>query len=171
MKPTTETVKDGTSGLARCLRSVAPFVDRFVLAKLGLRTAMICQALGDAHFRGGRYAEARRAFAQIAALGEATPLSEAKLGACEVHLGLTREGIQRIEQAVAGAPAFCELYDILIAAALMGGDTLLAARTLGARVRLGQLSKVQYQLADAIEARLRELQRGLRPQLREMHCR
>ena len=127
-------------------------------ANLGLRSGVLYQAAGDVHFQAGQYAEARQAYMEVAALGEASPLSEARLGAAEVRLGMTLEGIRRMQQAVASAPAFSELYDILTAGALLGGDLLLAAKTLEARVRMGNLSQDQFHLADLVQARLFDYQ-------------
>jgi hypothetical protein len=129
---------------------------------LGLRNAVFYQTLGDAHFHAGRYGEARNAYAQVAALGEASPLSEAKCGACEVHFGSVAEGIARMKKAVSDAPQFGELYDMLAAGALLGGDVELAARTAEARLRLGNLTEFHVQLAAVVQAQLKarqELQR------------
>ncbi len=124
-------------------------------AGLGLRNAVLFQTLGDAHFHAGRHGEAREAYAQVAALGEESPLSEAKRGACEVHLGLAAEGIGRMKKAVSDAPEFGELYDILAASALLGGDLELAARTADARLRLGHLTEFHVQLAALLQAQLK----------------
>jgi tetratricopeptide (TPR) repeat protein len=123
-------------------------------AALGLRNAVFYHAVGDAHFQAARYAEARESYAQVAVLGEASPLSDAKLGACEVHLGLVAEGIQRMRQAVASAPAFAELYDILAAGALLGGDLKLAGDTLEARLRLGETTEFHARLTAILQARM-----------------
>lgn len=127
-------------------------------ANLGMRTAVYYQAMGDAQFHACRYAEAREAYMQVAALGEASPLSEAKQGASEVHLGLVQEGIRRMKQAVDDAPAFSELYDILATGALLGGDFELAARTAEARLRMGNTTEFHFQLASLLQAQLRERQ-------------
>jgi len=131
-------------------------------ASLGLRNAVFYQTLGDAHFHAGRYGEALTAYAQVAALGEASPLSEAKLGACEVHLGLLAEGIGRMKQAVSDAPNFGELYDMLAAGALLGGDVELAAQTADARLSLGNLTEFHVQLAAVLQAQLREHEKAQR---------
>ena len=123
-------------------------------AGLGLRNAVYYQALGDANFHAGRYAEARAAYAEMAALGEGSPLSEAKQGASEVHLGAVDSGIRRMRQAVASAPAFAELYDILATGALLGGDVELAAQTAQARLRMGKTTEFHAQLAALLEAQL-----------------
>lgn len=125
-------------------------------ASLGLKTAVLYQVLGDAHFHAGRHAQARQAYLQVAELGEASPLSEAKLGASEVHLGLTAEGIRRMQQAVANAPGFCELYDILASGALLGGDVALAAKTVEARLHMGQVTEFHFRLAAMVQAVLRD---------------
>jgi tetratricopeptide (TPR) repeat protein len=121
---------------------------------LGLRNAVFYQALGDAHFHAGRYAEARAAYAQVAGLGEDSPLSAAKMGASEVHLGSARQGIERMQRAVASAPGFPELYDILAAGALLGGDVELAAQTAQARLRIGRPTEFHMRLAAVLEAQL-----------------
>jgi predicted Zn-dependent protease len=121
-------------------------------AELGMRNAVFYQALGDAHFHAGRYAEARQAYTQVAGLGESSPLTEAKQGAAEVHLGAAAEGIRRMRQAVADAPAFGELYDILAAGALLGGDVELAAQTAEARLRVGKPTEFHFQLAALLQA-------------------
>ena len=127
-------------------------------AALGLRNALYYQALGDAHFHANRYAEARDAYTQVALLGEQSPLTEAKLGAAEVHLGSVNEGIQRMQQAIADAPAFSELYDILAAGALLGGNLELAAKTAQARLEMGKLSEFHVQLAALLQAQLLQQQ-------------
>jgi hypothetical protein len=123
-------------------------------ASLGMRNAVFYQALGDAHFHAGHYAEARDAYAQLAALGESSPLSDAKLGASEVHLGSAQEGIRRMQRAVASAPAFGELYDILAAGALLGGNVQLAAKTAEERLSIGKTTKFHIQLAALLQAQL-----------------
>lgn len=125
-------------------------------ARLGMRNALFYQAAGDAYFHGGRYAEACAAYTQVAALGEDSPLSEAKRGAAEVHLGRTKEGIERMRQAVASAPAFSELYDILATGALLGGDWKLAAETTAARMRMGKTTEFHEQLASILQTHMNE---------------
>lgn len=127
-------------------------------AHLGLRNAVLYQALGDAHFHAGRYAESREAYTQVAALGESSPLCEAKLGASEVHLGSVPEGIRRMQRAVDSAPAFGELYDILAAGALLGGDLSLAVKTAEGRLRVGKPTAYHFQLAAMLQAQLRQRQ-------------
>jgi tetratricopeptide (TPR) repeat protein len=122
-------------------------------AGLGLRNAAFFQTLGDACFHSGSYNDARNAYAAATQNGEAAPLAVAKLGASEVHLGLTAQGLCRIEEAIAGDPGFPELYDILAAAALLAGDLPLAARTARSRIALGNTSEFHTRLADLIEAR------------------
>lgn len=125
-------------------------------ANLGMRNALFYQAAGDAYFHGGRYAESCAAYAQVAAMGEDSPLSEAKRGASEVHLGRGQEGIGRMRRAVASAPAFSELYDILATGALLGGDVELAAETATARLRMGNTTEFHEQLAAVLRAQLEQ---------------
>ena len=119
-----------------------------------MRNALFYQTLGDALFHARKYAEAGAAYMQVAALGETSPLSEAKLGACEVHLGSAKRGIHRMRQAVASAPSFAELYDILATGALLAGDIGLAAETTEARLKLGHPTELHTQLATLLQNQL-----------------
>jgi predicted Zn-dependent protease len=121
-------------------------------AELGLRNSIFWQALGDAYFHAGRYADARAAYLAATQQSEAAPLSLAKLGAAEVHLGLTHQGLRRMEDAIATDPGFPELYDILAAAALLAGDLRLAAQTSEARLRMGETTEFHTRLAALIDA-------------------
>lgn len=123
-------------------------------ASLGLRNAVFCQTLGDAYFHAGRYAEASAAYTAATRQGDAAPLAVAKLGASEVHLGLIRQGLRRIENAIATDPAFSELYDILSAAALLAGDLPLAARTNETRLRMGETTEFHARLAALLHAQI-----------------
>lgn len=123
-------------------------------ARLGMQNAVWYQAVGDAHFHAGRFEDARKAYVHLKPLGESSPLSEAKLGACEVHLGMKEDGLTRMRSAVAGAPAFAELYDILAAGALLAGDIILAAQTTIARIQMGNATDFHLQLATALDKQL-----------------
>ena len=120
-------------------------------ASLGLKNSLFYQTLGDAHFHARRYNEAAAAYRRASALGEVSPLTEAKLGACEVNLGEALAGLRRMEQAVADAPAFAELYDILAAGALRAGNVELSAQTLQARLRMGNPTDFHTQLAAVLK--------------------
>ncbi len=124
-------------------------------AALGNRNELFYQTLGDAHFHARRYAEARSAYQQVANMGEGSPLSEAKLGACDVHLGSVEQGIARMRKAVAEAPAFGELYDILAAGALLAGNVQLAAKTAQDRLVIGTPTDFHFQLATLLQNQLR----------------
>jgi tetratricopeptide (TPR) repeat protein len=127
-------------------------------ASLGLETGVYFQALGDAHFQAGHFAQASAAYIRLASLGETSPLSETKLGACEVHLGLVEQGTRRMQQAVAAAPEYAELYDILAAAALLSGNLPVAVKTVEARLRLGNPTAFHIQLVSAIQAQFNQQQ-------------
>jgi predicted Zn-dependent protease len=125
-------------------------------AGLGMRNALFFQAAGDAYFHGGRYSEACAAYAQVAVLGEGSPLSEAKRGAAEVHMGRAKEGIERMRRAVASAPAFSELYDILATGALLGGDMKLATEAAQTRLTMGKTTEFHQQLASVLQAQMQQ---------------
>ena len=119
---------------------------------LGLRTGFLFQAFGDAFFAASQFADANRAYVRVADMGEASPLSEAKRGACEVQLGLVEVGIRRVQKAVADAPAYLELYDILATTALMAQRLDLAVETVQARLNLGSPTEFHVGLVSAIQA-------------------
>lgn len=122
--------------------------------RLGLRSGVYYQALGDAHFHAERFAEARAAYTEVERMGEASPASRAKLGAAEVRLGEVERGICRMREAVESDPQFGELYDILAAGALLGGRVELAAQTAEARLTVGKPGAFHFQLAAALRAQL-----------------
>jgi hypothetical protein len=59
-----------------------------------------------------------------------------------------------MRQAVASAPAYGELYDILATGALLGGDVELAAQTAQARLGVGKPTEFHVQLAALLEAQV-----------------
>jgi hypothetical protein len=122
--------------------------------RLGLRSGVYYQALGDAHFHAERFAEARAAYTEVERMGEASPASRAKLGAAEVRMGEVERGICRMRAAVESDPGFGELYDILAAGALLGGKVELAAQTAEARLTVGKPDGFHFQLAAALRAQL-----------------
>jgi hypothetical protein len=63
-----------------------------------------------------------------------------------------------MQKAVADAPAFGELYDILAAGAVLGGNPQLAAETVVARLRIGEPTEFHHRLAAIIQAQLRAQQ-------------
>jgi tetratricopeptide (TPR) repeat protein len=118
--------------------------------ELGLRTPVLYQTLGDAHFHGGRYAEAQDAYAR----GGGSPLTLAKLGAAKVRLGHHEEGIRHMREAVSSDPQFAELYDILAAGAFLGGNPQVAAEAAETRLGLGKVKAAHFQMAAALRAHL-----------------
>jgi tetratricopeptide (TPR) repeat protein len=120
---------------------------------MGLETGVLFQAAGDAHFHKGDFAQACAAYAELDRRGEASPLTEAKRGAAEVHLGQVDAGLGRIAQAIASAPRSAELYDILAPAALLADRLPLALEALEARIPLGNLTEFHEQLVAALQSR------------------
>lgn len=120
-------------------------------AAYGLTTGVLYQAIGDAHFQAGHFKEAHAAYTQVAGRGEASPLSEAKRGACEVHLGQKQAGLSRMQEAIRSAPHSAELLDILAAGALLSGDSGLAIRTMQSRIAMGSLTQFHTQFVAILE--------------------
>jgi tetratricopeptide (TPR) repeat protein len=125
-------------------------------ASLGIQTGVLHEAVGDAHFQMGNYNEASDAYTKVANRGEASPLSEAKRGASEVHLGLIETGLSRMQRAISSAPDAAELYDILAAGALLAGDLSLAVQTMQARVGLGNLTDFHTEFVATLQAKFNE---------------
>lgn len=94
--------------------------------QLGSRSPVLFEAFGDAFFHLQDFREARLRYQAAQQQGGQSALLESKLGVCELRLG-NRDGLRRVQNAVAREPQFAELYDILAAAALLAGDTALAA--------------------------------------------
>lgn len=83
--------------------------------------SLVHRSRGDACFHSADYAAARDAYALGLALGDAAPLSQAKLGAALVQLGEPAEGLRMLEDAIKREPFAGELYDILASTALLAG--------------------------------------------------
>lgn len=124
--------------------------------ELGLHSGVLHQAAGDAYFKQGDFAEASKAYAELERRGEASPLSEAKRGAAEIHLGKIEAGLKRIQQAVSSAPNSGELYDILASAALLAGRLSIAVEAMQARIPLGNLTAFHQQLVALLQVRYNE---------------
>lgn len=125
-------------------------------SNLGLKTSVLYQAIGDAHFQMENFALANQAYSTVAERGGASPISEATRGVCEVRLGQVATGIARIQQVVAESPHAAELYDILATTALLVGDLPLAVQTMQARVSLGNLTSFHTQLVSVIQTRFNQ---------------
>ena len=110
-------------------------------------TILAHSSLGDLHFQTGNHFEAREAYERAIALGDRSPLSQAKLGAAEVHLRLPDAGLERIETAVRLSPEAGELYDILATAAFLAGNHSLACEAAERRLAMKDASPFNYFLA------------------------
>jgi hypothetical protein len=118
--------------------------------KLGLSTGVLIQATADANFQKGFYAEADLTYKELELRGEASPTSEAKRGACEVHLGQNEVGLGRIQRAISSAPHSAELYDILAPAAMLSGQLALAVEAMQYRISLGNLTGFHSQMVELL---------------------
>jgi glycosyltransferase involved in cell wall biosynthesis len=97
----------------------------------GLRTAVLFEAIGDAYFHTGYYQPAHAWYSQ----SSFSPLTQAKMGACETMLGQATMGIEHIRAAIERAPEFAELNDILIAATKLAGRIKPDAQSAGLHER------------------------------------
>jgi tetratricopeptide (TPR) repeat protein len=108
------------------------------------------ESLGDAHFHRQDYHRAAQAYTRAHALGGTSALIEAKRGACEVHLGQTTQGLERVERALLREPTFAELYDVASATALLAGNLPLATRIAVKRTALARTTAFHFTFAAAL---------------------
>jgi tetratricopeptide (TPR) repeat protein len=128
--------------------------------QFGARDAVHLEAMGDAHYHLGHVGVAKCSYEAAEAAGSHSGVLQSKLGVCEVRLGFAETGLRRIQAAVEREPNFGELYDILVAAALLAGDRELAAETAELRLRVGNPSADKFLLTAAIHVQLGDLQRA-----------
>lgn len=112
--------------------------------ELGSRSAVLHEAMGDAFYHCGEFGPACVEYDQC---GEVSALVESKFGAAEVRMGQTAQGVKRMRNAVARAPEYAELYDILAAGAWMAGERSLAVEAARARLSVGTPSADNFLLA------------------------
>jgi glycosyltransferase involved in cell wall biosynthesis len=131
-----------------------------VAEKCGARDVSYLEALGDAQYHLEKFGEAEKNYEAAKVAGSRSSVLECKLGVCEVRLGNARTGLGRICEAIGRAPAFGELYDIGIAAALFAQDERLAAEIAERRLGIGVPSAESFLLTAGIHAKLGKWQRS-----------
>lgn len=107
---------------------------------------LAASTLGDIYFQGNKKAEARAAYTHAIELGDDSPLTLAKLGATEVHLGMS-SGIARVQAALHRAPSNAELYDIYATTAFLAGQHAVACETAVHRLEMDNPSAFNFLLA------------------------
>ncbi len=112
--------------------------------ELGSLSAVLYEAMGDAFYHRGDFGPACIEYERC---GGVSALVESKHGAAEVRMGLTVQGLKRMRNAVARAPEYAELYDILAAGAWMAGDHALAIEAARARLSVGTPSADNFLFA------------------------
>lgn len=112
--------------------------------KLGSCSAVLYEAMGDAFYYCGEFG---LACAEYERCGGVSPLVESKYGAAQVRIGQTAGGVERMQAAVARAPEYAELYDILAVGAWMAGNRVLAIEAARMRLSIGTPSADNYLLA------------------------
>jgi Glycosyl transferase family 2 len=111
---------------------------------LGSQSAVLYEAMGDAFYHRGEFG---LACAEYEGCGGVSALVESKYGAAEVRMGQTVRGVERIRDAVARAPEYAELYDILAAGAWMAGERTLAIEAARMRLSVGTPTADNFLLA------------------------
>jgi tetratricopeptide (TPR) repeat protein len=112
--------------------------------ELGSRSAVLYEAMGDAFYHRGEF---DRACVEYERCGGVSALVESKYGAAEVRLGRVAGGVERMRNAVATAPEYAELYDVLAAGAWMAGERSLAVEAARTRLSVGTPSADSFLLA------------------------
>jgi len=105
---------------------------------------VLFEAMGDAFYHCGEFGAACVEYERC---GGVSPLVESKYGAAEVRMGQAVRGVERMRAAVATAPDYAELYDILAAGAWMAGERALAVEAARMRLAVGTPSADNYLLA------------------------
>lgn len=123
-------------------------------AQMGTHSVLLAEAIGDVHFHSGDRARALRCYEQAAEFAMVSAVIDCKRGACQVSVGDSAAGLERIEAAVAREPEAGELYEIWAAAALLAGETQLAAQMARQRLARGNPAVVSYIVAAGLEGRL-----------------
>ena len=118
--------------------------------KLGNSSLLLYGASGDLYFHTADYAKARTEYETAQSLGDASPLSQAKLGAAEVQLGCGETGIIKIIKAIERSPRSNELYAILATAALIAGHAKTSAEAAEHCLTLEGASGFDFVLAASI---------------------
>lgn len=127
--------------------------------ELGGRNAVVFEAQGDAWYRLGNMKAAWRSFLLAQKHGATSAVVESKIGVCEVRLGQTELGVQRMQAAIQREPGFGELYDILTMAAVWMGNRALAAETAERRLAAVSPTAEGFLRAASIRAQLGEWHR------------
>jgi glycosyltransferase involved in cell wall biosynthesis len=111
---------------------------------LGSQSAVLYEAMGDAFYHCGEFGPACVEYERC---GGVSALVESKYGAAEVRMGQALRGVERMRTAVAAAPEYAELYDILAAGAWMAGNRALAIEAARMRLSVCTPSADNYLLA------------------------
>ncbi|WP_263377089.1 glycosyltransferase [Granulicella aggregans] len=109
--------------------------------------ALASSTLGDIYLQMADHKNACSAYESAIKLGDASPLSLAKLGAAEVNLGHTESGMVRIETALSQSPDNTELYDIYATAAFLAGRPVDACEVANRRLSMRGVSAFHFVLA------------------------
>ena len=108
---------------------------------------LAASSLGDVYFQQGAFLRAGEAYAGAAALGDASPLSLAKLGASQIHLGDRESGMGKMREAIGSSPDNAELYDIYATAAFLGGFVQNACDAAKRRLAMKKVSAFNFLVA------------------------
>ncbi|MBB5061153.1 glycosyltransferase involved in cell wall biosynthesis [Granulicella aggregans] len=109
--------------------------------------ALATSTLGDVYLQTGDHKNSRLAYERAIQLGDASPLTLAKLGAAEVNLGHSESGMARVETALSQSLDNTELYDIYATAAFLAGRPIDACEVANRRLSMKGLSAFNFVLA------------------------
>ncbi len=109
--------------------------------------ALSFSSLGDIHFQSKGYVDAHVAYSHAMDLHDASPLTLAKLGATDVHLGQHVPGIARIKAAIDRSPNEAELLDIYAASAFLAGRAIEACEAAERRLSADDVTAFNFLLA------------------------
>jgi len=115
-----------------------------------------CESSGDTFYTLGDFAAARQSYLRARDLLPDSAQIESKLGFTEVRLGRTKDGITRLDRAVAQEPASGELHDRLVAAYAWLGRLPEAAEAAEAKLATSTPQPEDFLRASSLRAQLRD---------------
>lgn len=128
--------------------------------RLGIDTAALAEAEGDALYNCKQFAEARKAYRRALQLQDSTEVLS-KLGLSEVRIQQIEPGLKKLKAAIAACPAIAELHDRLITAHLSLENIAEAAQAAEDKLAAVKPTESSYMRAAVLRLHARQVERAL----------
>jgi tetratricopeptide (TPR) repeat protein len=125
------------------------------------QSADLCEGLGDAYYDLQDFHAARRCYKRALSYRQPWPAIESKLGLTEVRLRRTRPGLERLRQAVEGAPWESDIHDRLIQACCWLNMLEEAANAADHKLAVAPRDPLSFLRAASIHAQLKHLDKAV----------